>query len=162
MTRNHTRGILALGIICLFIGVGIHPAFAVDTKTSMVNKANEEECWECKEIDNRHLVRLEKQIKRIEVYTKFLLVLSRYNPEIKEKCEEILDVINLNRLWDFPIICAILERIEIQLVSMLYKWEYLIWEFKYNPIIRSIIYGFTGWIFIISLSVSDIIQLLGC
>ena len=34
MQKNHTRGILAIGIICLFIGVGIHPVFAVRDRTS--------------------------------------------------------------------------------------------------------------------------------
>ncbi len=41
--------ILAIGIIVLFIGVGIHPAFAVDTRQSMVNKANEKDCG-CNEL----------------------------------------------------------------------------------------------------------------
>jgi hypothetical protein len=44
MHKNHTKGILAIGIICLFIGVGIHPAFAVETRQSIVNKASEEDC----------------------------------------------------------------------------------------------------------------------
>ena len=32
MQKNHTRGFLAIGIIVLFVGVGIHPAFAVDNR----------------------------------------------------------------------------------------------------------------------------------
>lgn len=34
MQKNHTCKILAIGIICLFIGVSILPAFAIDVKTS--------------------------------------------------------------------------------------------------------------------------------
>ncbi len=34
MQRNLFSKILAIGIIILFIGVGIHPAFAVEDKTS--------------------------------------------------------------------------------------------------------------------------------
>lgn len=41
---NMLKKILAVGIIILFIGVGIQPAFAVDTKTSIVNQQNEEDC----------------------------------------------------------------------------------------------------------------------
>ena len=37
MTRTHIGKILAVGIICLFIGVGIHPAFAVEDKASTYN-----------------------------------------------------------------------------------------------------------------------------
>ena len=36
--------ILAFGIIVMFIGVGTHPAFAVDTKQPIVNITNEEDC----------------------------------------------------------------------------------------------------------------------
>jgi hypothetical protein len=82
MTRNHTRGILAIGIICLFVGLGIHPAFAVDTRQSMVNKAREEDCG-CKELDDKQLVVLEKQLNRLDVYSKLLLVLTSQYPELK-------------------------------------------------------------------------------
>ena len=34
MQKNHTCKTLAIGIIILFIGVGIHPVFAVESKTS--------------------------------------------------------------------------------------------------------------------------------
>ena len=139
MQKNHTCKILAIGIIVLFIGVGIHPAFAVDTKQSMVNKASKEDCG-CKEVDNRHLGILEKQLDRLEVYSKLLLVLSRDIPEVKEKCEEILDIINRNRQSDHLISCAILELIYIPLEyiadSLAHLWAYLHSIFKDNPIIQ--------------------------
>ncbi len=34
MQKNHTCKILAIGIIVLFMGIGIHPVFAVEDKTS--------------------------------------------------------------------------------------------------------------------------------
>jgi len=47
MTRNHTRGILAVGIICLFVGVSIHPAFAVNSNKSLnEEKLNDDELTE--------------------------------------------------------------------------------------------------------------------
>ena len=101
MQKNHTGKILTIGIIALFIGAGIHPAFAVDTNQSIVIKANEEECWECKEVNDRQLVVLEKQLNRIEFYTKLLLIISRYNPEIKEEVQELSDEIStINEVYD--------------------------------------------------------------
>ena len=116
MQKNHIGKILTIGIIVLFVGVGIHPAFAVETKQSMANKASEEECWECKEIDSRHLVILERQLNRLEVYTKLLLVLSRYNPELKEISEDLSNEITTlkEELTDdppFPLLCEKLENI---------------------------------------------------
>ena len=40
MQRKHTRGILAIGIVVLFIGAGIHPVFAVNDKTSISENVN--------------------------------------------------------------------------------------------------------------------------
>ena len=42
MQRKLLRKILAIGIIILFIGVGIHPSFAVDTKSTTSNNKSEE------------------------------------------------------------------------------------------------------------------------
>ena len=92
MKHNLYCKILAVGIIVLFVGVGIHPAFAVDTRQSMVNKASEEDCG-CNDVDNWQLVVLEKQLNRLEVYSKLLLVLSRYNPELKEINEELYNIV---------------------------------------------------------------------
>ena len=108
MQKKHTRGILVVGIIVLFIGAGIHPAFAVDTKKSIVNKASEEDCC-CVDVSATDLVKVERLLDRVEVYSKLLLVLSKYNPEIQEEIEELLDLINPDSLWDFPIICNILN-----------------------------------------------------
>ena len=38
MQKSHIDKILAIGVIILFIGVGIHPVFAVGTKQSNLNK----------------------------------------------------------------------------------------------------------------------------
>ena len=45
MSKNLYCKILAVGIIVLFIGAGIHPSFAVDTKTSIIS-----EDWKEKEV----------------------------------------------------------------------------------------------------------------
>jgi len=136
MQRNHKREILAIVIVALFIGVGIHPAFALDTNQSMVNKTSEEECCNCKEIDNRHLVRLKKQLNRLEVYTNLFLVLSKHNPELKEKIEELLGEIKTlkEELADIPI-CVILEYIDKILEDLYWSFRELSYYFYFFPII---------------------------
>ncbi len=100
MQRKHTRGILAIGIVVLFIGVGIHPAFAVNTKQSMINKVSVEDCG-CGEVSDTDLVKVERLLDRVEVYSKLLLVLSKHNPELREMSEELSNQLaNINKLYD--------------------------------------------------------------
>ncbi len=151
MSKNLYCKTLALGIIVLFIGVGIHPAFAVDTNQSMVNKASEEECWECREVNDRQLVILEKQIKRIEVYTKLMLVLSRYNPEINEEIDELSNVISTlkEELADepFPIICDILWMI-LNSINITINFLYSLLE-KYLDAISQFIFFWMAFTFVL-------------
>jgi len=71
---------------------------------------NEEDCG-CGEISDVDLIKLERLLNRVEVYSKLLLVLSKYNPELREVSEELLDIINSVNLWDFPIICSTLGNV---------------------------------------------------
>ncbi len=100
MNKNLYCKILAIGIIVLCIGVGIQPVFAVDTKQSIVKKESVEDCG-CEEIDSRHLVRFERQLNRWEVYSKVLLVLSKYNPELREIREELtIEISKLTEIFE--------------------------------------------------------------
>ncbi len=97
--------ILAIGIIILFIGVGIHPAFAVDTKQS-IRFNQSEKCRECSEISDADLVKVESLLNRVGVYSKLLLVLSRYNPELREISEDLSYLISTFKKSDLKdIIC---------------------------------------------------------
>jgi hypothetical protein len=51
-----------------------------------------EDCG-CKEIDNKQLGLLEKKLNKLEVYSKLLLVLSKYNTELLDDYEELSDMI---------------------------------------------------------------------
>ena len=93
-------------------------------------------------VSNTDLIKVERLLNRVEVYSKLLLVLSRCNPEIQEEIEELLDIINSDSLWDFPIICDILESIGNQIQDMLDYLNDLISKFQDNPIILSIITAF--------------------
>jgi hypothetical protein len=44
MEGNMFKKALVVGIIFIFIGVGIHPAFAVETKQSIINQPSVEDC----------------------------------------------------------------------------------------------------------------------
>jgi hypothetical protein len=154
--------ILAVGIIVLLMGVSVSSGFTVNSNPSI--KVNQRgKCSECNKISDSDLIRLERLLNRGEVYSKLLLVLSRYNPEIKEKCEELLDVINSDRPWDFPIICIILESTWNQLLDLGKIISDIITKSKDNPIFNGIIYFFfmLVWLpitlFVLTLGVS-----LGC
>ncbi len=97
----------------------------------------------CKEIDSRHLIRLEKQLNRLEVYTKLLLVLSRYNPELREISEELSNEITIlkEELTDdppFPILCKIFWGLYRGLTPIVILIQTL---YEYFPNLREIIYN---------------------
>jgi hypothetical protein len=100
------KQLICIIIILLLVGVSYTSAIRVENKTSIVKI--EEDCG-CNEVSDTDIVGLEKQLDSLEVYSKLLLVLSRNNPELKEITYEIFEIIDSINLWDFPIICDILE-----------------------------------------------------
>ena len=91
---NMLKKILAVGIIILFIGVGIQPAFAVDTKTSVVNQQKEENCG-CEVVSKSNLVKVKRLLNRLEVNSKLLSVLSKNHPELVETSEGLSNEITI-------------------------------------------------------------------
>jgi hypothetical protein len=87
------KEILIIGIIFLFIGVGVQPAFAVEISNDITTEDNED--CNCKEVDNYKLENFNIQIGKLETFSKLLLLLSNNNPEIKVQYQELLDDINL-------------------------------------------------------------------
>ncbi len=121
--KNICKKTITFSIILLLIGVSVSSAISIDTKSTITNNESVEDC-NCKEIDSRHLVRLERQLNRLEVYSKLLLVLSSYNSELREISEELYDLINSDSPWIFPIICGILLKILTKFDKMMeYLWE---------------------------------------
>ena len=127
MNKNILKKGLVVGVIFLFIGVGINPAFAVKTKTSIVNNQSEEDCG-CQVINDVNLVRferlsnrIEKLLNMLEIYTNIVSILSKNNLVIAEKYEdssnEIATLKESNEelktdiiFQDSPFICDILEK----------------------------------------------------
>ena len=80
---------LVVGVIVLFIGVGIQPAFAVTPDTS----DSDEDCNICPKVSNLRLVLLERLVNRFETLISKLSVVSKLNPVIDEKYKELSDAI---------------------------------------------------------------------
>jgi len=66
----------------------------------MVNKVSLEDCG-CGEVSDTDLVKVDRLLDRVEVYSKLLLVLSKHNPELREMSKELSNQLsNINKLYD--------------------------------------------------------------
>jgi hypothetical protein len=90
-----------------------------NTRNLNTNNNQNEECRECQSVSESDLIRVERLLDRVEVYNKLLLMLPKDYPKVREKCKEILGVINSNRPWDFPIICNMIEKILNKLMGII-------------------------------------------
>ena len=98
---------LVVGIIVLFIGVAIAPSINAgitvkrDTiqdiqetvESSVVETSDSENDCNCQDISKSDVYRIERLLTRLEFIVKIISIKFRNNPEIKEKCQELLDVI---------------------------------------------------------------------
>ena len=125
---------LVLFITVLFIGVSFQSVVGVETETSVVNNPSEDDCG-CETVNSVHLYKLDKLgvlLDRLEGFTKNLLMSSRSNPVVYEKCLEVFDSVNtitekyeelsyyMDTLdWEYPIICAVYEMLYNFIVSAL-------------------------------------------
>ena len=81
---------------------------------------NEQDC-NCNPISDSQVARFERLLNRVENRINFILLKYGHIPEVKEKCEEILSVINS---WEpFDIICGILTIIKVGLETMLIAFQ---------------------------------------
>jgi len=90
MNKDMICKTIALGVIIIFITVGIQPALAVERGVSVDNTENEEDC-DCQEdISNPYMVKL--WLNKVKVFTN--IIMSRYGhiPEVKEICQEVIDI----------------------------------------------------------------------
>ena len=85
--------------------------------TSVVGASDTVEDCNCNPaISDFQVVRIERLLDRLESRINFILLRYGHIPEIREKCEGILDVINSDGLNE--ILCDILDRIFIYLFSL--------------------------------------------
>jgi len=116
MRTSCVKNGLVLGVILLFIGVVFQPSVAVNP----ISSDNEEDCDICPKVSNQHLVRLRSLIDKVETLNNDISLMSRLNPEVVEKYQELSD-----RIWSFPISCGILKI----LANFGEKVGYELWNF---------------------------------
>jgi len=84
---------LVVGVIVLFIGVAVQPAFADVSNTSVSD--NDDGCNLCaKKVSKQHLTLIESLLNRLEKYDNQLLVLSKQYPEFEEKYQLVKEEIS--------------------------------------------------------------------
>ena len=93
----------------MFTGIAIQPAIAVNP----ISGDNEDDCDICPKVSKIHLVRLKSLLNRVETLNNKLLVMSKLNPEIVVKYQELFDFKwdnenNDTTRWCFPILCMFL------------------------------------------------------
>ena len=96
---------LVVGVIVLFIGVGIQPAFAVTPDTS----DSVEDCNLCPKASKQQIDRLNNLLERLVRYDSQLSILSKHNPEIEEKYQELSNYINSDEPISIRPLCIFLE-----------------------------------------------------
>jgi len=107
------KKIIVFGIICLFVGVGFQPVFAVESRVSDDKVEKEEDC-DCQEVDSLTLIRVKLLFTQLKIATNILLSRFGHIPEVEEKCKELLDIIDSNGQLGEPhpiIFCNILENL---------------------------------------------------
>ena len=87
------KKLLVVGIIVLFVSVGIQPAFAVENKVSTDKVENVEDC-DCQEVSEIDLDNLDKESDRLESYRGLLSLLSKRNSKVAEYYEGLSNSIS--------------------------------------------------------------------
>jgi len=147
------KKILILGIICLFIGVGIQPAFAHENiSINRPSSGNIEDC-NCQVADNYNLVvlerlfnRIESVLNRVETCNKLIPFLFKDNPEVIKDCEELSEKINTFREMnnEFKSDSALLDNNRIcdflltLIVIIMFIWEEITFDIQ-NEILAALL-----------------------
>jgi hypothetical protein len=84
--------IFVVGVIVLFVGIGIQPAFANVSNTMKSEK--DDDCDICPKISNQEIVRLNSMIYKLRILNKTLSLLSSYNSKYKEKYQDFSNKIS--------------------------------------------------------------------
>jgi len=86
------KKLLAVGVIVLFLGLAFQPTFAINLSKSISD--DECECDICPKVSKQYFVRLKSLINIIDRYNNPLSVLSKLNPEVDEKYQELSESIS--------------------------------------------------------------------
>ena len=163
---------LVIGVIVLFIGLGIQPAFAVTLDTFDF----EDDCEICPKLSKQHIVRIKSLLDRLEKYDNELSVLSKLNPENEEKYQELSNIHSrlkeMNKELDYniwiPPICFILFPI-FMFLFLLFSIEigFAVWidslQIPIIPLILGdILIGIGGIMFLLVFIFAEMMIGIGC
>ena len=141
MEKRIIKRCLTFGIILLFVGVIIQPAFAIDISKRRYSE-NITNC-NCQATDNFDLIRIERLLnraeillKKLDIITNIISILSKNNLENieifqdnKKICQEKLDIISLSYLSDnSSTICSLLENYLNFLMDFAWNIPDMFWE----------------------------------
>ena len=102
--------------------------------TSVVSANEVEDCLECQPVNRFDLLKVKLLMIRLETYTNIILSKFGFISEIEEKCQEILDHINSNRVLEFTLICYFLLVIYFLVVGVTVILDEILTEIaKDNP-----------------------------
>ena len=148
---------LALGIVVLFIGVSIQPSIVSESVTNSYD--NENNC-NCRPISSRNLIRIDRNLDRLESFTKIFLLLSKRNSEFTKISQKLSVHFNdikimIGKLKHIStaskIICNISKMIIVKLVLITYSVLEL--AVKFEGIFSWILLGFGILIYTIPFSI---------
>jgi hypothetical protein len=105
-TRAYKKGFV-IGVIILFVGLGFQPVFAVENRVNIDNIEMIEDC-ECQEVDSQNLVRVKLLMNNLKFFTNILIKRFGHIPEVKEKCQEVVDLISSSSSFSNPIIICLM------------------------------------------------------
>ena len=161
------KKIIIIGIIFLFVGMGFQPAFAVENRVSNDNIEKVEDC-DCQTKDRLNPIVVMHLMTRLQVVTNSLLSRFGHIPEVKEKCQEVLDEINsFNPLSRLPLICLPLLNIALGSYLIFEHLDEIMKELYENGSIICLVirlflaYPYVALVFIYYI-IGDIGKLLGC
>ena len=111
---------LVVGIIVLFLGVGVYPAVAGESIISERSLESVESRMH--PLLKRYMVRHQETLKEIEVFMES-------NPELKDRIEQLKDsdcdcVKDTTTDWDYPVLCVYLH--------ILFWFAVLLWALNIN------------------------------
>jgi hypothetical protein len=165
------KELIGIFVCLLFLGVSVSSAISVDNKSTISNNKSEV-CKECKEISNADLIKVERLLDRVEVYSKLLLVLSKYYPELQDINEDlsygILKTLYMFKgirtniqFQDKPFICYILEPLHVTIFGMLLLLNQFLTYYA-NPLLQILLTPLYATIIVIYFSLDRWMDKIGC
>lgn len=128
MKNNLLAKTLVLGIIVLFIGAGVYPAFAVEIKSTMIDNKNDENCDCDVKIEYKQVI-ADRLITRLKSYINRIFFQASVASEFEDEFNELLDAFNSDR----PI-CNLVLQINESISQKKQDVYELINQYKLNPI----------------------------